>query len=158
LEQSTQLSEAMVARGFGATQDRTASTRTRLLFALGLTLVLAGWLARFALRGMAEAGTAAMLAGALLVVLGVWQSGRAVPHTVYRPQAFTAMDAVCVLVSVGVAAALLLPLPFIPHESLFYYPYPQLSMPTFDPLIGVLMLGWLMPAFAAAKPGDPEPR
>jgi energy-coupling factor transport system permease protein len=146
LEQSTQLSEAMVARGFGATQDRAASTRTRLLFALGLALVLSGWLMRFALRGVAEAGTVLMLIGTALVLGGLWQSGRAVPHTIYRTQAFTRLDAVCVIASIMVAAALLLPLPFIPRESLFYYPYPLLTMPAFEPLIGLLILGWLLPA------------
>lgn len=145
LEQSTQLSEAMVARGFGATQDRATSLRTRMLFALGLALVLAGWLLRFAAHGVADLGTVLMLAGAGLVVLGLWWSGRAVPHTVYRPQVFTALDAACAMISVAVAALLLLPLPWIPRESLAYYPYPQLSLPIFDPIIGVLMLGWLAP-------------
>lgn len=154
LEQSTQLSEAMVARGFGATQERAASTRTRLLFTLGLTLVLAGWLARFAVSGIAEAGTAILLIGALLVLLGLWQSGRAVPHTVYRPQPFTAFDAVCALLSIAIAAALLLPFPFLPRESLYYYPYPQLTIPIFEPLIGLLILGWLAPVITTpTRPG-----
>ena len=145
LEQSTQLSEAMVARGFGATQERSASLRTRALFACGLALVLAGWLWRFAVRSTADLGTVAMLVGGVLVVAGLWWSGRAVPHTVYKPQAFTTLDALCIGVSLLVAILLLAPLLLIPQQTLAYYPYPTITLPGFEPLIGLLMLGWLMP-------------
>jgi hypothetical protein len=153
LEQSTQLSEAMVARGFGATQDRASSLRTRLLFTLGLAFVLVGWLLRFAVRGVADFGAGLMVIGSALVMSGLWWSGRAVPHSVYRPQTFNAYDALCLILSLAVAVLLLLPLPipFVARESLFYYPYPQLTPPTFDPLLGILMLGWLAPVVAIRR-------
>jgi energy-coupling factor transport system permease protein len=145
LEQSTQLSEAMVARGFGATQERSASLRTRALFALGLTLVLVGWVWRFALSSGAIPGTIVMLAGVVMVLAGLWSSGRSVPHTVYKPQLFTTQDLLCIVVSTLVAILLVVPLPFIAPQSLAYYPYPAVTLPEFDPLIGILILGWLSP-------------
>jgi energy-coupling factor transport system permease protein len=153
MEQSTQLSEAMVARGFGATQDRASSLRTRFLFTIGLALVLAGWLLRFAVQGVSGIGTALMLAGVIMVMGGLWLSGRAVPHTTYRPQTFTLPDAICLLVSLVVAGLLLVPTPVINQATLLYYPYPQLIAPGFDPLVGVLILGWLAPAFALRETG-----
>jgi len=36
-------------------------------------------------------------------------------------------------------------IPFFDHMSLFYYPYPSLTLPKFDPYIGLLLLGILTP-------------
>jgi energy-coupling factor transport system permease protein len=152
LEQSTQLSEAMVARGFGALQDRAISLRTRLAFALGLTLVLVGWLLRFVAREAAVASAGLMLAGVVLVLAGLWWSGRAMPHSVYRPQSFTLGDATCAALSIAVAVVLLLPTPLLTQSSLFYYPYPQLTLPTFDSIVGLVLLGWLAPVLAVVSP------
>ncbi|HEY3342630.1 MAG TPA: energy-coupling factor transporter transmembrane component T [Anaerolineae bacterium] len=151
LEQSTQLSEAMVARGFGATQERAASLRTRALFALGLALVLVGWVWRFALSSGATAGTIVMLTGVVMVLLGLWSSGRSVTHTVFRPQSFTARDIFCIAISVLVAVLLLVSLPFISQQSLAYYPYPTVTLPGFEPLLGCLILGWLAPLLVLGK-------
>ncbi len=145
LEQSTQLSEAMVARGFGATHDQHSSVRTRALFAAGLVLVLSGWLIGFVVHTIGSISTLLMLAGAVLVLVGLWLSGRAVPHTIYNPQVFTVLDACCIVSAVAVAVLLVAPNPLIPSDSILYYPYPHLSAPQFDPIIGVLMLLWLMP-------------
>ena len=145
LEQSTQLSEAMVARGFGATQERSTSLRTRVLFTLGLTLVLGGWIWRFALSSGTLLGLVVMGIGVVLVLVGLWQSGQSVPHTVYRPQPFTTRDMLCIGISVLVTILMLVPLPLIAQQSLSYYPYPVVTLPGFDPLLGLLMLGWLAP-------------
>ncbi len=150
LEQSTQLSEAMVARGFGATQDRSASIRTRALLASGLGLVLVGWLWRFTIHLAFDVGALIMLVGTALVVVGLWWSGRTVPHTVFRPQAFTPLDAICLAVSVFITLLLLVPLSIFTLDSVNYYPYPALSLPQFDPLLGLFMLGWLMPIVVLA--------
>ena len=148
LEQSTQLSEAMVARGFGAIQDRTTSLRTRALFAAGLCLVLIGWLIGFVVRDIGAASTVLMLLGALLVFAGLWFSGRAVPHSVYNPQHFTVIDGLCAVSSIVIAVLLLVPNPIISQQSLLYYPYPHLTAPLFDPIAGLLMLLWLLPLIA----------
>jgi energy-coupling factor transport system permease protein len=152
LEQSTQLSEAMVARGFGATQERATTLRTRALFVLGLALVLSGWIWRFALSSGVIPGTVVMIAGAGLVLAGLWSSGRSVPHTVFRPQPFTLRDKLCIIVSVLVAVLLLVPVPFLAQQSLVYYPYPMVTLPAFDPLIGILILGWLSPLLVISQP------
>ncbi|MCL5275060.1 MAG: energy-coupling factor transporter transmembrane protein EcfT [Chloroflexi bacterium] len=148
LEQSTQLSEAMVARGFGATQDRSTSMRTRLLFAIGLAVVLAGWVISFLVRDASIPAALLMLGGALAIVAGLWLSGRAVPHTDFRPQQFTRMDMICLAGSIAIAVLLLAPLPFLSQSTLQYYPYPKITLPSFDPVIGLLMLVWLSPMLA----------
>lgn len=147
LEQSTQLSEAMVARGFGATSDRSSSLRTRAALTLGLSLVLAGWLLRYIAVDAEIISVVALGGGALMVVAGLWSSGRAVPHTTYRPQRFTLGDAICLLACIAIAVLLLAPLSIISQTTLHYYPYPALSMPEFDALIGILLLGLLAPLF-----------
>ncbi len=148
LEQSTQLAEAMVARGFGATANRHSSLQTRTLLALGLVLILSGWLASFIVKGIAIAAIAIMAVGVLTIGTGLWLSGQAVPHTVYRPQQFTLLDGLCLVSSIIVAGLLLLPIPFIAQTTLQYYPYPALTPPLFDPTIGLLMLAWLSPLLA----------
>jgi hypothetical protein len=43
-------------------------------------------------------------------------------------------------------AVILLPLPLMDRMTLYYAPYPRLTLPAFDPLIGLGLLGLLMPA------------
>ncbi len=144
LEQAMQLSEAMVARGFGAANSRAASIRTRLLLLAGLALLLAGWLLQFA--GAATiVSTGLMLAGGASVVGGLWWNSRSIRHTTYRPMPFTRLDLICCLLAAGAAVIVLMPVPFIDHSTLAYNPYPALSLPGFDPVLGLLMLAWLAP-------------
>jgi hypothetical protein len=49
--------------------------------------------------------------------------------------------------SMVVISAYLLPNPWIDQGTLYYNPYPILSMPGFDPLIGVATMGLLIPLF-----------
>ena len=39
-----------------------------------------------------------------------------------------------------------MPLPLVDRATLHYSPYPGITLPTFDPLIGLGLLGLLMPA------------
>lgn len=150
LEQSTQLSEAMVARGFGATVGRTASLRTRALLTAGLAIILTGWLVGFIVRGTGQVGAAIIVIGAAFVVSALWLSGRAVPHTVYNPQIYTAVDTLCIIASIAIAALILVTNPWLSQASLQYYPYPLLTVPTFDPLTGIIMLFWLLPLLSGS--------
>ncbi|MCS7061492.1 MAG: energy-coupling factor transporter transmembrane component T [Anaerolineae bacterium] len=153
LEQSMQLAEAMVARGFGATQRRDVPARARLWVLTGLSLVLAGFLLSLSAANP-FIGLAALAAGSALTVIGVWQSSRSSPHTSYRVIPFTPFDALCAGVSLAISALIALPFSPLAHETLSYTPYPTLSMPGFDPLIGVLMWGWLMPLLRRRLPCD----
>jgi hypothetical protein len=41
-------------------------------------------------------------------------------------------------------------LPLLNQRSLIYYPYPKLSLPDFDPVIGMMILGLLAPVVASS--------
>ncbi len=144
LEQSMQLSEAMVARGFGAAHNRTAPARTRLLLLAGLTGVLAGFVLSLTAAHPGLSLTS-LAAGGACILLGLRWAGDAAPHTTYRLTPFTRLDALCAGVSTALGLVILLPVPLIARETLHYTPYPRFSIPSFDPALGILMLGWLTP-------------
>jgi energy-coupling factor transport system permease protein len=146
LERSMGLAEAMVARGYGAISDRGQSLRTQGVLILGLLALLGGWLTFLLVPTWQEAGVGAMIGGAVFILGAVWLAGRTVRHTVYRARRWTAHDTL-VLAGCGLPLALvLLPLPLLDRASLYYSPYPGLTLPTFDPFIGLALLGLLMPA------------
>jgi len=151
LERSMGLAEAMVARGYGATADQAQPRRLQALLASGLVLVLGGWLAWLFLPAWRILAGGTLLAGAGLVVAAMWLAGRAAPHTDYRPHRWTASDTL-VLLGCGLALAMTtLPLPLVNRGSLYYTPYPRLSPPAFDPLIGLGLLGLLAPTAVAIE-------
>jgi hypothetical protein len=66
------------------------------------------------------------------------------------------MDALCMGLSAFVAIMLLVPVPFLAQETLAYYPYPTITLPGFDPLIGLLMLLWLSPVLVIRNESTPQ--
>jgi energy-coupling factor transport system permease protein len=141
LERSMELAEAMVARGYGAVSDRPQSLRAQGLLALGLFSLLGGWLAWLSLpswRGVALGG---MVVGGGLIVGAVWLAGRSVSHTVYRARRWTARDTLAVL-----GCGLTLAVAMMKRDALYYSPYPHLTLPAFDPLVGLGLLGLIAPA------------
>ena len=151
LERSMGLAEAMVARGYGAVSDRANPLRTQGLLALGLFALLGGWLAwlfRPSWRGVAL-GT--MVVGAALIAGVLWLAGRAVTRTAYRTHRWTVHDTLVGLGCGLTLAAILLPLPWVDRATLYYTPYPRLTLPLFDSLIGLGLLGLLVPATVASR-------
>lgn len=143
LERAMGLAEAMVARGYGAVTGRAQGWRLRFGLVLGLLVLLIGWVAQAFLPGWATAGLALMVAGGGLILGLLWGAGKMVRHTRYRRRCWHAGDTL-VLAGCGVAlAALLLPGPA--GATLNYYPYPRVSLPGFDPLAGIGLLGLLLP-------------
>jgi energy-coupling factor transport system permease protein len=151
LERALQLAEAMIARGFASSGERGHDTLTRLVIAQGLLVLLIGWLLRL-VWNQRILGLALMLAGFWLVLAALWVIGRRVPHTDYRPEPWTARDWAVVLGAAVAVAPFLLPLPGLGRESIFYYPYPALTLPGFDPIIGIAILGLAVPALLSRKP------
>ena len=146
LERSMGLAEAMVARGYGAVSDRAQPLRAQALLALGLLALLGGWLTWLFLPVWKGAALGGMIAGAGLILGVVWLAGRAVSRTAYRLRRWTGRDTL-VLLGYGLAlAVVLLPLPWIDRATLYYAPYPRLTLPPFDPFIGLGLLGLLAPA------------
>jgi energy-coupling factor transport system permease protein len=155
LERSMGLAEAMVARGYGAISDRAQPLRTRGLLALGLTALSGSWLAWLFLPSWRTAALGGMIAGVGLIVGVLWLTGRAAHRTTYRTHRWTARDTL-VVVGCGVTLAVaLLPLPLVNRGTLYYSPYPRLSLPPFDPVIGLGLLGLLVPA-AVVKRGQTD--
>ena len=146
LERSMGLAEAMVARGYGAVSDQAQPLRTQGLLALGLFSLLGGWLVWLFLPSWKVPALGGMIVGAGLIVGVLWLAGRAVPRTAYRTHRWTVRDTLVVLGCGLTLAAVLLPLPLAGRATLAYVPYPRLTLPPFDPLIGLALLGLLAPA------------
>jgi energy-coupling factor transport system permease protein len=73
-----------------------------------------------------------------------------VRHTTYRPEAWTAWDWAILLSAATPAAAFLIRVPGLNRESVFFYPYPALTWPGFDVVIGMAILGLLSPVLLMA--------
>jgi hypothetical protein len=82
--------------------------------------------------------------GAGALVYGLWSAGRHTPRTVYHQEHWRRQDWLVLIGSVLVLGAYLLPIPIA--SVLDYSPYPLLTLPPFDPFIGILTLGLLVPA------------
>jgi energy-coupling factor transport system permease protein len=153
LERAMGLAEAMVARGYGATSERRHSARTQGALVLGLLLVLAGWLGYLIFPAWRVLALAALLGGVAITLALVWTLGRSVPHTTLHEQRFTWRDG---LVLGGCALALAVyvaPLPLGGKEGLAYTAYPRISLPQFDPMIGLATLGLVAPGLASLLSG-----
>jgi energy-coupling factor transport system permease protein len=151
LEQSMQLSEAMVARGFGATQAQQATSARQVLLAGGLALVGAGAFARMIWPTLDLAAMIAMAIGAACAVIGILRSSRAVRPTSLRDQRLTAADVICMLILCSALAVVLLPPLLGRATSLAYTPYPALTPPSFDLAVGAALLAFLTPLLLLAK-------
>lgn len=144
LERALQLAEAMTARGFGGGEAADRDVAGRLALVMGLTALLGGWLLRM-VWGKEVIGLGLMLAGAGLILIVLWMMGRRIPRTTYRSEPWTRWDGAMVLSAAVALVAFVLP--GLDRTSLIYYPYPKLSLPDFEPLIGAATLGLLGPAF-----------
>ena len=144
MERSLQLAEAMMARGF-AGGSATPERWPQLAVLGGFVLIVVGWLLQLVWQQVALGG-ALLLAGAALLIAGLWRAGRSHPHTVYRPDRWQRWDWVIVAGALVAAGAYLLPLPGIDRGTIFYYPYPSLNWPGFDWRIGLATLGLAAPA------------
>jgi energy-coupling factor transport system permease protein len=162
-----QLAEAMTARGFaseGAGDDGVGpDSRTRLVILLGLALLLGGWLLRL-VWGLSAVGLSLMLLGVGLVVAALWWIGRRAPRTSYRPPTWSAQAGLTVAGALVAALGFGLAWPGLDRASIFFYPYPQLTWPGFQPLLGLVLAGLLAPlalrwpAVTPVDQAEPAPR
>jgi energy-coupling factor transport system permease protein len=148
LERAMNVAEAMVARGYGATAGRRQNSRTLAGLALGLLLLLTGWLLSF-WQGML--GWLLLGAGALLLAGLLWRNGRRVVHTRYRPRSWSRQDTLLLLAAVLPLLLIFVPWPFVAQETLAYTPYPRIHLPPFDPVIAFALLLFLLPAVFGAR-------
>ena len=83
--------------------------------------------------------------GAILIVGALWILGRHSHRTTYHRPPWMWMDWISMGISGLLLALCLLPLPGWSQESLNYNPYPKLTMPPFEAVIGVAMMGLIVP-------------
>jgi len=141
LERSMGLAEAMVARGYGAVSDQAQPLRRQALLALGLLVLLSGWLLVLFRPSRQLIAAVTMALGALLIGSVVWLTGRSVSHTVYRARPWTHRDTATLA-----GCALTLAVTITQREVLYYSPYPRLTAPSFNLLVGLGLLGLITPA------------
>lgn len=149
LERALQLAEAMTARGFAS---QSAGSRGQALFrwllAAGMGALLVGLVVRLAWPQQPALNAALLLAGAVLVVVGVVAQGRTVARTVYRPKAWTGRDWLVVAAAAAAVGVYMLP---ASRASLSYSPYPQLAAPQVDLVVVLASLALLAPAALMAQ-------
>jgi len=151
LERALQLSEAMAARGFSSSQAQ-PSLYSRGLILAGLLFLIAGWLVR--LNSKANLlGFVSLLFGSALVLGSLWRIGRQAPRSTYRKETWQWFDWYIFLGAVLVISTYLFSLPWLSQATLIYLPYPTLSLPPFDPFIGLSTLGLLTPLLAIWRHG-----
>jgi len=155
LERAFQLAEAMTARGFAATESTPNNLYLRLITLTGLTLLTVGWLLRL-VWGFSQSGLVILLVGLGMVIGALWLMGRRVPRTNYRPQLWTGRDWLVVIVTGAAALTFAAPWPGLDRSSLFFYPYPVLNWPPFQPFFGVALLGLLLPGLLILHRPAPE--
>lgn len=145
MEQSMQMSEAMVARGFGTAQSESSSMKRQGLLAAGMVLALAGWFSRFISALPAWLGWVAVLAGAAMVMMSLIRR-KASPHTTLHDRRLKRGDWLCLaLFGVGVMA-FVLPALLGAGTSLYWSPYPALTVPAFEFWFGLALLVFAAPA------------
>lgn len=156
LERALQLAEAMVARGFASNDAPHQQITDQALLVGGLVTLLVGWLLRLA-WGFERTGIALMLLAVALVCVALWRAGRRVPRTHYRQQPWRTADSLVALACAIVTLVLLVPLPFVARDSLFFYPYPQIRPPAFNSILGIALLTLLAPAILLRRTPIAQP-
>ncbi|MBN1484120.1 MAG: hypothetical protein JXA37_05310 [Chloroflexia bacterium] len=150
LERALQLAESMEARGFGMVPMlRPALWRWgRRLLLVALLLLLVGLVFRGFYPRSPWPGVAVWLGG-LGVLAALVLQNQSLLRTRYRRQRWMAPDTVMALASALILLAYLV-LRFLRPEWLYFYPYPRLEWPDFQPLLGLLFLVLTTPAWLAS--------
>ena len=151
LERAMRLSETMVARGYGSTTDVASHPAEQLALVFGLLAAAAGW---FVVLWHGWQGWLLLLAGLLATVVVLWVRGRRAKRTSYRPLPWRSMDFVLLFCALIGLAGVLIPWPFLDRSTLTYVPYPTLTLPPFDWLIGLSIAALAIPAIIAVASGS----
>lgn len=143
LERAMNLAETMVARGYGATAEARQTRRLQLIFLAALLLAFGGWVVVL-WRGWP--GWLLLLLGAVLMTVVLRRLGQQTHHTRYRWRVWTRRDTLLTATAAAVLLLALLPWPFVARETLSYSPFPALTAPPFDPLLGAALALLALPA------------
>jgi energy-coupling factor transport system permease protein len=148
MERSMNLAEAMESRGF----SRASATERRvppLVVQLGLTFGLAFVLVGSTLFGFAPdmpwLAWLLIASGLLLITVTLRAIGAGLKRSRYRRTIWRDRDTPLAVVSAGVIA-MILTFKFIAPSLFSYDPFLRISMPHFDPVVGITILALLAPA------------
>jgi len=145
LERAMRLAEAMVARGYGNTRSQSSSIGERLALTSGLIAALAGV---FLLFWIDWVGWLSIGFGIAIVLLTARNRNRVSRRTTYEELIWTRVD-IFMLVTISLNLFLILPTwRFIDQSSLDYSPYPVISVPDFDLILGLLFAAMMLPLLA----------
>jgi energy-coupling factor transport system permease protein len=95
------------------------------------------------------AGLVLIIVGILLILGGLWIIGRQTPRSAYHRYSWTWQDWLTVVVTVIVLLSCLLPWNGLGNRTLDYEPYPSLSLPPFSPVLGLALIGLILPGLLA---------
>ena len=145
LEHAMQLAEAMTARGFASTKSVAGGQRIqpRIFILAGVVFLAAGWLIQ--LGRNPEGGLIIIMLGVFMIIISLRQQGKQAHRTTYHRPTWDRQDVITLIITICILTIFLLPIPGINHESLYYDPYPELTMPPFNPMFGLALLGLLTP-------------
>lgn len=149
LERALTLAEAMTARGFASSIYESRSQLPRAFILLGTLLLPIGWIVGLLNDDLFAITLSTVGLGAGFLVYGLWSAGRSTPYTIYQQEYWKRQDLVIILGALIVLIAYLLPL--TTSSGIVYSPYPQLTLPVFNPLIGIMTLGMLAPVLNPTK-------
>ena len=155
LERAMRLSETMVARGYGSASDEASRPGEQLLLVAGLLMAVAGW---FVAVWYGGPGWLLLMAGLLAMAIVVVARGRRMKRTRYRSQAWRSIDFALVLSAALALAVVILPWPFVDHDTLAWTPYPTLTLPPLDWFVVLVLAGLALPALLYALRAPREQR
>ncbi len=147
LERAFRLAEAMTARGFsGQSKTMDHSFRDRFMMLAGLLLVLTGWLFKL-VTGKWAFSLVLIIAGILIILIVFILISSRSGHTIYQTESWSIRDGIVLAGAAFVLVVFLAPGVFSWNYLQNYNPYPEVTLPVFNPWVGCAILGLLLPAF-----------
>lgn len=151
LERAMSLAEAMVSRGYGATAPTRQPLLVQGLLLLGLGSAFAGWLISF---WWGWPGWALLAVGVAILLALVWHLGKKAAARRYNNGHWSWRETAVTLTAVLPLLLLLIPRPFIDLSSLYFSPYPQLTLPPFNIWLGLSLLLLALPGLLPQAGAD----
>lgn len=140
LERALDVAEAMVARGYGSTEDRSQTVWQQMVMIGGLAAAFVGWLLLFSEVWW---GWVLLMIGVAAAAWLLWHNGRRIHITRYQAITWGWRDTLTIIMVCLPLAGLLI----IGSSQLWYVPFPSLTWPLFNPIWGVSLLFFLAPWF-----------
>ncbi len=154
LEKAVQLAEAMEARGYGNLRSPAPALRagasvsnlkSQALMVGGLSGLLMGWLVEAYWR--TGFGWAVIVAGAVAFMFGLRTVAAHAPRTTsYKRLVWSERDTLLAVLS-AVPLAVVAIIAILDPLALTFYPYPRVTLPSFDVRLGICLALLAAPAF-----------